>query len=100
VPNPGAAEDFLAVMNPESLVIKQGFAEPSLAQRKPAKRISLSVKVISASTAAMQPQRIWCLTAPSVCVIPGLKSANNFRRGPVVEKNAAFAAFFYLKSVN
>ena len=32
VPNPGAAEDFLAVMNPESLVIKQGFAEPSLAQ--------------------------------------------------------------------
>ncbi|ASG63856.1 TPA: glutamine--tRNA ligase [Kluyvera ascorbata] len=30
VPNPGAAEDFLAVMNPESLVIKQGYAEPSL----------------------------------------------------------------------
>ena len=32
VPNPGAAEDFLAVINPESLVIKQGYAEPSLAQ--------------------------------------------------------------------
>ncbi len=30
VPNPGAAEDFLTVMNPESLVIKQGYAEPSL----------------------------------------------------------------------
>ncbi len=30
VPNPGAAEDFLSVMNPESLVIKQGYAEPSL----------------------------------------------------------------------
>ncbi|MDA8494782.1 glutamine--tRNA ligase [Kluyvera georgiana] len=30
VPNPGAADDFLAVMNPESLVIKQGYAEPSL----------------------------------------------------------------------
>ncbi|MCS5781386.1 hypothetical protein LNP24_17445 [Klebsiella pneumoniae subsp. pneumoniae] len=28
VPNPGAAEDFLAVINPESLVIKQGYAEP------------------------------------------------------------------------
>ncbi|MDH2067370.1 glutamine--tRNA ligase [Pantoea sp. GD03673] len=30
VPNPGAAEDFLAVINPDSLVIKQGFVEPSL----------------------------------------------------------------------
>ena len=30
VPNPGAAEDFLATINPESLVIKQGYAEPSL----------------------------------------------------------------------
>jgi hypothetical protein len=80
-------------MNPESLVIKQGFAEPSLAQRKPAKRISLSVKVTSASTAAMQPQRIWCLTAPSVCVIPGRKSASNFP-GRRLCKNAAFAAFF------
>jgi glutaminyl-tRNA synthetase len=30
VPNPGAAEDFLSVMNPESLVVKQGYAEPSL----------------------------------------------------------------------
>ena len=30
VPNPGAAEDFLATINPESLLIKQGYAEPSL----------------------------------------------------------------------
>ncbi|MDK4745396.1 glutamine--tRNA ligase [Leclercia adecarboxylata] len=30
VPNPGAAEDFLQVINQDSLVIKQGFAEPSL----------------------------------------------------------------------
>lgn len=30
VPNHGAADDFLSVINPESLVIKQGFAEPSL----------------------------------------------------------------------
>ena len=37
VPNPGAAEDFLAVMNPESLVIKHGFAEPSLAQAQASK---------------------------------------------------------------
>ncbi len=29
VPNPGAAEDFPATINPESLVIKQGYAEPS-----------------------------------------------------------------------
>jgi len=31
VPNPGAAEDFLSTINPESLVIKHGFVEPSLA---------------------------------------------------------------------
>lgn len=30
VPNPGAADDFLATINPESLVIRQGFVEPSL----------------------------------------------------------------------
>ncbi|AUX92777.1 glutamine--tRNA ligase [Mixta gaviniae] len=32
VPNPGAAEDFLATINPESLVIRQGFVEPGLKQ--------------------------------------------------------------------
>lgn len=32
--NPAAEEDFLTVINPESLVIKQGFAEPSLATAK------------------------------------------------------------------
>lgn len=31
VPNPGAAEDFLSTINPASLVIRQGFVEPSLA---------------------------------------------------------------------
>ncbi|MCX2959326.1 MAG: glutamine--tRNA ligase, partial [Serratia symbiotica] len=31
VPNPAAAADFLATINPGSLVIKQGFVEPSLA---------------------------------------------------------------------
>ena len=30
IANPGAAEDFLSTINPESLVIKQGFAEPGL----------------------------------------------------------------------
>ncbi|MGL4001575.1 glutamine--tRNA ligase [Pantoea eucalypti] len=35
VPNPGAAEDFLAVINPESLAIKQGFVEPSLRDVEP-----------------------------------------------------------------
>ncbi|MFR6578563.1 MAG: glutamine--tRNA ligase, partial [Klebsiella pneumoniae] len=37
VSNPGAADDFLAVINPESLVIKQGYAEPSLAQAEAGK---------------------------------------------------------------
>jgi len=36
VPNPGAAEDFLATINPESLVIKQGFVEPGLKQAEAA----------------------------------------------------------------
>ncbi|GDY27589.1 glutamine--tRNA ligase [Agarivorans sp. Toyoura001] len=30
VPNPAAEEDFTQVLNPESLVVKQGFVEPSL----------------------------------------------------------------------
>ncbi|MBB1582746.1 glutamine--tRNA ligase [Serratia sp. OS31] len=37
VPNPAAAEDFLATINPESLVIKHGFVEPSLAAAQPEK---------------------------------------------------------------
>lgn len=69
VPNPGAADDFLAVINPESLVIKQGYAEPSLAQAEAGKATSLSGEGYFASTAAMQPQPIWCSTAPSGCVI-------------------------------
>ncbi|UTV28492.1 glutamine--tRNA ligase [Photobacterium atrarenae] len=32
VPNPGAADDFVAVINPESLQVKHGFVEPSLAK--------------------------------------------------------------------
>ncbi|MUK49668.1 glutamine--tRNA ligase [Aliivibrio fischeri] len=31
VPNPAAADDFAATINPESLVVKNGFVEPSLA---------------------------------------------------------------------
>ncbi|RUO62149.1 glutamine--tRNA ligase [Pseudidiomarina insulisalsae] len=32
VPNPGAEEDFFSTLNPQSLIVKQGFVEPSLAQ--------------------------------------------------------------------
>jgi glutaminyl-tRNA synthetase len=32
VANPGAAEDFLSTINPDSLKITQGFVEASLAQ--------------------------------------------------------------------
>lgn len=34
-PSPGAAEDFLATINPQSLIIKQGFVEPGLRNSKP-----------------------------------------------------------------
>jgi glutaminyl-tRNA synthetase len=37
VANPAAAEDFLATINPESLIVKQGFVEPSLAAAQPEK---------------------------------------------------------------
>ncbi|CAI0736844.1 Glutamine--tRNA ligase [Serratia proteamaculans] len=37
VPNPAAAEDFLTTINPESLVIKHGFVEPSLTVAQPEK---------------------------------------------------------------
>ncbi|NIH15432.1 glutamine--tRNA ligase [Serratia symbiotica] len=37
VPNPAAAADFFATINPGSLVIKQGFVEPSLAAGQPEK---------------------------------------------------------------
>ena len=33
-PNPGSAEDFLSTINPNSLIIKQGFVEPSLQKSK------------------------------------------------------------------
>ncbi|OCF97342.1 glutamine--tRNA ligase [Gilliamella sp. wkB195] len=33
-PNPGSAEDFLSTINPNSLIIKQGFVEPSLKKAK------------------------------------------------------------------
>lgn len=35
VANPAAEEDFLATINPDSLIIKQGFVEPSLASAQP-----------------------------------------------------------------
>lgn len=35
VANPAAAEDFFTVVNPGSLVVKQGFVEPSLKDAKP-----------------------------------------------------------------
>lgn len=35
VANPGQAEDFLTTINPESLVIAQGFVEPSLSSAQP-----------------------------------------------------------------
>lgn len=37
VPNPAAAADFLATINPESLVVKHGFVEPSLKAAQPEK---------------------------------------------------------------
>ena len=93
VPNPGAADDFLSVINPESLVIKQGFAEPSLKDAVAGKHSSLSVKVTSASTVAMQTPPVWCSTALSGCVIPGRKSANKFPSRKSVAPCGAFFLF-------
>ncbi|WP_027252645.1 glutamine--tRNA ligase [Photobacterium halotolerans] len=35
VPNPGAAEDFASTINPDSLIVMNGFVEPSLAAAEP-----------------------------------------------------------------
>ncbi|WP_339058231.1 glutamine--tRNA ligase [Candidatus Regiella endosymbiont of Tuberolachnus salignus] len=35
VPNPSAVDDFIATVNPQSLIIHQGFVEPSLATAQP-----------------------------------------------------------------
>jgi len=35
VPNPSAVDDFIAAVNPQSLIIRQGFVEPSLATAQP-----------------------------------------------------------------
>lgn len=35
VPNPSAEDDFIATVNPQSLIIRQGFVEPSLATAQP-----------------------------------------------------------------
>ncbi|MGP1953792.1 MAG: glutamine--tRNA ligase, partial [Arsenophonus sp. NC-QC1-MAG3] len=37
VPNPAAEENFLATINPDSLVIRYGFVEPSLITAQPGK---------------------------------------------------------------
>ncbi len=77
VPNPGAADDFLAVINPESLVIKQGFAEPSLAQAEAGKAYQFEREGYFCLDSRYATAKIWCSTAPLGCVIPGRKRANN-----------------------
>ena len=39
VPNPAAEDDYLTVLNPNSLIIKQGFVEPNLAELKVGKGV-------------------------------------------------------------
>lgn len=73
MPNPGAADDFLSVINPESLVIKQGFAEPSLKDAVAGKAFQFEREgyfcLDSRHSTAEKPY----LTAPLGCVIPGRK---------------------------
>lgn len=57
VPNPAAEDDFTAI-NPESLAIRQGFVEQSLATAKRVNLISLSVKAISVLTVNTQRLRV------------------------------------------
>ncbi|VDZ69153.1 glutaminyl-tRNA synthetase (plasmid) [Klebsiella aerogenes] len=95
VPNPGAADDFLAVMNPESLVIKQGSRSRACRKRRRVKHTSSSAKVTSASTAATPPRDIWSSTAPLACVTPGLKSASNAHR---IHETPHIAAFFLFQN--
>ncbi len=97
MPNPGAADDFLAVINPESLVIKQGYAEPSLAQAEAGKAYQFEREGYFCLDSRMQAQPIWCSTAPSGCVILGRKRANNISFRQSV---APSGAFFVSESAN
>ncbi len=73
VPNPGAADDFLSVINPESLVIKQGFAEPSLKDAVAGKAFQFEREGYFCLIAAILRRKNRYLTAPLGCVKPGRK---------------------------
>lgn len=69
VPNPCAAEDFLSTINPESLVIKQGFAEPSLKAAQTSKAFQFEREGYFCWTAATALRKNRYLTVLSVCAI-------------------------------
>jgi hypothetical protein len=54
----------VATINPESLVIKQGYAEPSLKAAEAGKSSSSNVKVTSALTAVTARRKNRYLTVP------------------------------------
>jgi hypothetical protein len=84
-------------MNPESLVIKQGFAEPSLAQAQPEKAYQFEREGYFCLDSRYATATIWCLTAPSVCATHGRKSARSY---PPLLRTPLTAAFFYSESEN
>ncbi|XPE41030.1 hypothetical protein ACNKHK_03930 [Shigella flexneri] len=89
MPNPGAAEDFLSVINPESLVIKQGYAEPSLQAAVAGKAFQFEREGYFCLDSRYATAENRYLTVPLVCVIRGLKWASN-----LTSLNAALGVFF------
>lgn len=59
----------LAVINPESLIIKQGYAEPSLKAAEAGKAFQFEREGYFCPTAVTARQKNRYLTVPSVCVI-------------------------------
>ena len=63
VPNPAAADDFTQSVNPESLIVMNGFVEPSLVDAEAEKGFSLSEWATSVPMLSTQNPKLWCLTA-------------------------------------
>lgn len=67
------------MINPESLVIKQGFAEPSLKDAVAGKAFQFEREGYFCLDSRHSTAEKRYLTAPLGCVIPGRKLASNFK---------------------
>lgn len=73
VPNPAAADNFAETINPDSLQVKRGFVEPSLASAEAEKGYQFERMGYFCADAKTLKQMLWCSTARLAYAILGLK---------------------------